>query len=542
MGPAAATAAQPGLRKAESSPLPAILQHPAVLATVLVIATVALYYPVHTHPFVNFDDNDYIYENTHVQAGLTGQTFQWALTKATAANWHPITWLVHALDCQLFGLNPAGHHDVNLLFHAIDVALLFWVLLQATGFAGRSFMVAALFALHPINVESVAWVAELKTMLSTMFFLLALGAYTWGVKNRSKYYVSVAILFALGLMSKPQIITLPFVLLLWDYWPLQRMSPGKFVSESPLSKSGLPRKSLFTLALEKWPLFLLALASAIITIKAQHGARAWFPRLSRAGNSVLAYALYVRDAIWPSRLAILYPHPGASLNWWKVLAAALVLLAITAGVILGRRHRYLLIGWLWFLGTLVPMTGIVQVGVQARADRYAYVSFIGLFIMACWSLAELARYLRIPSAVMAVASVAVLLSFSIAARRQLSYWQTEEGLWTHTLQVTKGNVVAESELGTALANAGNFPEAMVHFSNALALNPTDSNTNMGIAVYDLRQGNFAEAIIHFRVVINDSQARLRMRQEAYLGMAKSYWTLGDKAKSDEYLAKARQLR
>jgi len=224
------------------------------------------------------------------------------------------------------------------------------------------------------------------------------------------------------------------------------------------------------------------------------------------------------------------------------LAAALVLLAITAGVILGRRHRYLPVGWLWFLGTLVPMTGIVQVGVQARADRYAYVSFIGLFIMACWSLAELARYLRIPSAVMAVAGVAVLLSFSIAARRQLSYWQTEEGLWTHTLQVTKGNVVAESELGTALANAGNFPEAMVHFSNALALNPTDSNTNMGIAVYDLRQGNFAEAIIHFRVVINDSQARLRMRQEAYLGMAKSYWTLGDKAKSDEYLAKARQLR
>ena len=502
---------------------------PVILGLILVIVTLALYYPVHGHPFVNFDDNDYVYDNPQVQSGLSLATVKWAFSTSVAANWHPLTWLSHALDCQLFGTSPAGPHDVNVLLHALDAVLLFWVLLRATGYAGRSFMVAALFAVHPLNVESVAWIAERKTMLSAAFFLLALAAYRWYASQPSvSRYAVVAALFALGLMAKPQIIMLPLVLLLWDYWPLQRISFA-FNKESTLKSPGevYPARSIRWLLCEKIPLCVIALASAAITIKAQHGARNWFPRTSRVGNAVLSYALYLAKTFWPSRLALMYPHPGASINWWHVAVAALLLLIVTGLVIAGRRYRYLSVGWCWFLLMLVPMLGIIQVGIQARADRYAYLSVLGIFIMVCWGVADWAERKRVPVSSLFGTSVAVLLALALVGRHQIGFWSDNERLWKHTLEVTKSNWVAEDALGAVLAMQGRVREAMPHFYTAVAINPTDSSSNMAIGIYQLRRGDFADALDHYRVVLKDKSAKQSMLLQAYEGMARAYRALGD---------------
>ena len=376
---------------------------PFVLGLVLVVATIVLYYPAIHHPFVNYDDDGYVTENVHVQNGLSWDTVEWAFTTYDQANWHPLTWLSHALDCQLFEQNPAGPHATNVLLHALNVALLFWILAQATGFMGRSFMVAALFALHPINVESVVWVAERKNLLSMLLFLLALGAYRWYAREpRPRRYVVVAILFALGLMAKPQIVTLPFVLLLWDYWPLRRMAiDGQAAVDTPDERSALakgrlepvalPQRSFSRLLVEKGPLLALSAISAVITMQAQKRGGGINPDVSlsaRLANAIVCYARYLGKAVWPTRLAPMYPHPGNHLPTWEVFTALLLLLVLTALVAAGRRHRYLPVGWLWFLGTLIPMIGLVQVGRQAMADRYAYLPFIGLFIMICWGVPD----------------------------------------------------------------------------------------------------------------------------------------------------------
>jgi len=521
----------------------ALLHRPIVLSLLLVVATLALYYPVHRYSFINYDDRDYVYENPQVESGLSWTTVKWAFTTSHASNWHPVTWLSHALDCQLFGLNPAGPHDVNVLFHALNAVLLFWVLLRATGFAGRSFMVAALFALHPINVESVAWVAERKNVLSMMFFLLALGAYGWyASRPRVGRYSVVALLFVLGLMAKPQIITLPCVLLLWDYWPLGRMFARKDHSNKEADPPvAIPARSLSWLLLEKLPLLAIVAASAAITLYVQQTARMRFSRLARVGNGILAYGLYVKKAVWPTHLALLYLHPGESLNWWKVSAAGLILLTITVLVIAGRRHRYLPVGWFWFLGTLVPTLGIVQVGVQSMADRYAYVSFLGLFIVICWGAADLGEHVHSPSVLLPSASVAVLLVLALTARRQIDYWQTDEALWTHTLQVTTGNWLAESQLGTALAIEGRIDEAVPHFYKTLAIAPTDSDANMGLAIYQLQRGNFTEAIGYYENVVDDKAGRPGMIVNAWVGMAKAYRALGNKEKVRECLEQAKRV-
>ncbi len=356
------------------------------------VATVVLYYPAIQHPFVNYDDDGYVTNNLHVQAGLAWDTVAWAFTTYDQANWHPVTWLSHALDCQLFQLDPAGHHGTNILLHVLNALLLFWVLAQATGFTGRSFMVAALFALHPINVESVVWVAERKNLLSMLFFLLALGAYRWYAREpRPGRYAVIAVLFALGLMAKPQVITLPFILLLWDYWPLQRM----LVEGQPAAigtGAAVPPRRFSSLLLEKLPLVALSAISAVITVMAQRrgGINPELSLSARLANAIVCYARYVGKAVWPTHLAPMYPHPGSSLANWEVFSALLFLMVVTALVIAARRRRYLPVGWLWFLGTLIPMIGLVQVGRQAMADRYAYVPFLGLFIMMCWGVADCA--------------------------------------------------------------------------------------------------------------------------------------------------------
>ncbi len=520
----------------------ALLDRPVILGLLLVLATVAVYYPVHGHPFVRYDDNDYIYENLHVQAGMSWHTVKWALTTSTASNWHPVTWMSHAFDCQLFGLNPAGPHDENLLLHALNALLLFWVLWRATGYAGRSFMVAALFALHPINVDSVAWIAERKNVLSMMFFLLALGAYRWYVnKPEVSRYIIVALLFAVGLMAKPQIITLPCVLLLWDYWPLGRMFPGNRQS-LPAASSNIKRRSLLSLVGEKVPLFFIAAASALITMKVQHGARAWYPRPIRAGNAVLSYGLYLKKLVWPTGLAPMYPHPGMSLRWSFVVVSAVLLMVITILVILGRRHRYLPVGWFWFLGTLVPMIGIIQVGIQAMADRYAYVSFLGLFIMICWGVADWAREKRLPAAALPTVSCVLLLTLCATTRHQLDYWRTDVVLWTHTLQVTSRNSIAESELGTALAIEGRIEEAIPHFYNAIAIAPSDYLSHMGIGIYEMQRGNFAGAIAQYKEVVKNQNGKPNVLMHAYTDMAKAYRALGDNEEAQACLVQAGKLR
>ncbi len=523
--------------------LSALLNRPVVLSVLLAVATLALYYPVHGHPFTDYDDRDYVTENPQVQSGVSWSTVKWAFTTGTAANWHPLTWLSHALDCQLFGQDPAGHHDINVLFHTLNAVLLFWVLLRATGFAGRSFMVAALFALHPINVESVAWIAERKNVLSTMFFLLALGAYRWYVAQPGvRRYSAVAVLFALGLMSKPQIITFPFVLLLWDYWPLERMFPRGERSNTDPEMAGVGHQiTLFRLIVEKIPLFVLAAGSAVITLHVQHLARMWYSRHSRVENAILSYALYLKDAIWPRRLALFYPHPDF-LSWWSITLSGSILLAISTLVILGRRHRYLPVGWFWFLGTLVPMLGIVQVGAQAMADRYAYISFLGLFIMACWGAAELASRQHLPAPVLALISLVLLLVLSGVARRQINYWQSDETLWAHALRITTGNWVAESQLGSALAMDGKVPEAMPHFYRAIAIVPDDASANMGIAIFELKSRNFSEAIHYYQLVVQNKGAKPDLLVNAWIGMTKAYLGLGEHAKAEKCLEQAHKVK
>jgi protein O-mannosyl-transferase len=509
----------------------------------LVVATLTLYYPVSTHPFLNYDDDIYVVNNAHVQSGLNVEAVKWAFTSFRASNWHPLTWLSHALDCEMFGLEAGRHHQTNLLLHVVNVVLLFWVLQRATGSIGRSAMVAALFALHPINIESVAWIAERKNLLSMMFFLLTLGAYRWYARNPGiTRYLSVACFYALGLMAKPQVITLPFVLLLWDYWPLQRMfaSPASPAQDEPQ----IPQKPFPWLLIEKLPLLALSMASAIVTVAAQYKAGSmtgphWQPFPVRLENAVVAYARYLGKAVWPSNLAILYPHPGTSLKLWQVTSSLLLLLAITAAAVAVRhRHRYLLVGWLWFLGTLVPMIGLVQVGVQAMADRYAYLPFVGLFIAFCWLLADWAEYWHFAPALQWGASVAVLLALAMVARRQLDRWSDNNLLWwqvvvleTQALQANPSSWVAEDVLAHSFLKLGEVEEAVTHFRAAAAINPSDPDSNVNIGAYEQQHHDLARAIEQYKKVIATTEDAPEQnapnRAQAFSNMAFSYRELKD---------------
>ncbi len=514
------------------------------LSLLLIAVTVVLYLPVLHHPFANLDDQGYVYENLHVQSGLTWSTIKWALTSFDDNNWHPVTWLSHTVDCQLFGIDPAGHHEMNVIWHAIDAVLLFWVLLRATGYLGRSFMVAALFALHPINVESVAWIAERKTMLSTFFFLLALAAYRWyASRPRVGRYTVVAALFGLGLMAKPQIITLPCVLLLWDYWPLRRMfagQPGR--EDEPLA--AMPARSLKWLLWEKVPLLVLCAASSLVTMKAQAVGRPqhWlytFP--IRIENAIVAYARYVQKAFWPWKLAILYPHPGTFLPAWHVLLASILLLTVTALVIAGYRYRYLPVGWFWFLGTLVPTIGIIQVGRQALADRYAYQSFLGLFILICWGVADWAKRRRLPAAFLPSVSVLVLLALTGLTYRQIGFWDDNLAMWSHALQVTKNNWVAEDMVAGLLSQQGHSKEAMAHYRAAAAIAPADPISNLSLGVYEHQHGNLQDAIRMYKVALAGMDDPLE-QAKLYQNLAVAYRDLGDHDQFEQCIQKSFALR
>lgn len=517
--PAAASSAEP-------HPLIAARKRRVILCLLLVLVTLGFYSSVVHNRFTTLDDEVYILHNPHVRAGLTWNTFAYAFTTFDAGNWHPLTWMSHALDCQLFNLNPVGHHYVNLLLHALNAVLLFLLLEAATGLTWPSLMVAALFALHPVNVESVAWAAERKNILSMTLCLLAMHAYGWYVRRVSvKRYALVATLFALGLMAKPEIVTLPCVLLLWDYWPLERMKgPAR-----PADSGGEPSQRSFSfLFVEKVPLFLLSLCSAIVTViaaRSSDAVRGGFTG-ARVGNALLSYIRYLVKAFWPAGLAVMYPYHGHSIPGWAILASAATLVLVTAIVLRFRSHRYLVVGWFWFLGTLVPVIGLVEVGMQAMADRYAYLPFIGLFIAVVWGVAETARWRKVPAAWLAVPSVLILAVLGMVTWRQISYWHDGETMWRHTISVTGRNTMAHDGLGYTLAEQGRVEEAIAEYKTVEEMHGYGAPAIIQVGVFEQTHGHLQEALGQYKQSLEVS-IDANERSEAFAHMGAAFVQAGD---------------
>jgi protein O-mannosyl-transferase len=499
----------------------------------LTLAVLAAFWQVNRCDFINYDDEDYITENSHIQNGITTEGIRWAFTTNHAANWHPLTWLSHMLDYQLFGLKPGRHHLTNVLFHIANTLLLFLILNRMTHALWQSAFVAALFALHPLHVESVAWVAERKDVLSTFFWMLTTGAYTSYVERPAlQRYLLVLIFFALGLMAKPMLVTLPFVLLLLDYWPLQRFqqkrSPHEIQADShgpaPAVKPKATAKKkhavkaeakaeepadstchwtlIRPLLLEKIPLFALTAVSSIVTYVAQQKGGAVvsveaFSLSDRIANALVSYVIYIGKMIWPNDLAIFYPHT-AQLPTYQVAGAVVFLIAVTSIVIwTAKRIPYLMVGWLWYVGTLVPVIGILQVGAQARADRYTYVPLIGLFIIAAWGIPELLRKWCYRKVALCAFSAIVLLCFFMVTWTQVGYWRNSVTLFDHALKVTDRNTRAYINLAAAYNDIGNYRKTIEACDNAIRL-----DTRFEKAYYDRglaysRLGNHRQAIVDY---------------------------------------------
>jgi tetratricopeptide (TPR) repeat protein len=464
------------------------LRREGVVCLFLVLTILAVYWQVGNHEFVNYDDNDYITENQHVQAGLTLKSIAWAFTSTHASNWHPLTWLSHMLDCQIYGLHPGCHHFTNVFFHILNSILLFLVFKRMTGAFWKSAFVAALFALHPLHVESVAWASERKDVLSTFFWMLTMGAYILYVKNPGiKKYLLTVLLFALGLMTKPMLITLPFVLLLLDYWPLGRFNK---------------RSLALPLVREKIPLFILAAASGIVTFFVQQSGGAVrsldvLPLFVRISNALVSYISYIVKMILPHNLAVLYPHPK-DFPMWQVTGACLLLVFISfMAVKTFKRRPYFLLGWLWYMGTLVPVIGLVQVGSQAMADRYTYIPLTGIFIIIAWGVFDLAAKWRYKKEGLAAASAILLSILMVVTWFQVGHWTNSIALFKHAINVTENNSVAHNNLGNAFADQGKISEAISHYTEALRIRPKYvlAHNNLGNAFAD--QGKISEAISHY---------------------------------------------
>ncbi len=459
-----------------------------VVCLVLAAITFAVFGQTLTHEFVNYDDNPYVYDNPMVAQGLTLKGIVWAFTGIHANNWHPLTWLSHMLDCQLYGLHPGGHHLTNVLLHTATVILLFLVLREMTGALWRSAFVAAVFAIHPLRAESVAWVAERKDILSGLFFMLTIGAYVryarrpWSLAR----YGLVMLLFAMGLMCKPMLVTLPVVLLLLDYWPLQRVEPGKL--------SGL--------LLEKLPLLALSTASCVATFLAQNkGIQSGgsFSLLYRLGNALVACVVYLRQMIWPVGLAAHYPYHHYGLPPWEVALAGTLVAGLSAAALWQwRKQPWLLVGWLWYLAMLLPVAGIIQVGIQAHADRYTYLPQIGIYLAVTWLAAQW-RVSRVAFGGLMSGVLAVLM---VCAWKQTAYWKNSETLWTHALACTTDNEVACSNLGTALLQKGRTDEAIYQQRQALHINPNYEIPQFNLGNALLQKGKVDEAIYHFMYALH----------------------------------------
>lgn len=450
------------------------------------------------YEFVNFDDDEYVYENDHVRAGLTIQGIAWALTAFHASNWHPLTWLSHMLDCQLYGMNPGGHHLTNVFLHAAAAIVLFLTMKRMTGAMWPSAWVAAVFAIHPLRVESVAWVAERKDVLSGLFFMLTLWCYARYVERPASWsrYACVVVVFLLGLLAKPMLVTLPCVLLLLDYWPLRR-----FAQPAPEADAPWFPARWAPLIIEKLPLFGMAAASCALTIGAQRNALASLDRVpffSRAANAAVAAIAYIGKLLYPVDLAVLYPLPAGPRPIGTVITAVVMLAAIsTTAFALRRKCPYLIVGWLWYLGTLVPVIGLMQVGSQAMADRYTYLTQIGLSIAIAWGSVSLAG--RSASRQRALAAVACVLVVAMmgCAWRQTAHWRDSQALWTHTLRCTSRNWLAHNNLGFALAARGQIDDAIDQYRKALAIKPDHFKAHYNLANAFAGRGQADEAVAEY---------------------------------------------
>ncbi|MGD0230520.1 MAG: tetratricopeptide repeat protein [Syntrophorhabdales bacterium] len=524
-----------------------------IISLLLVIAALMAFWQVTHCAFINLDDDEYVTDNRHIQDGLTVEGVIWAFTTGHAGNWHPLTWVSHMADVQLFGLQPGWHHLINLLFHLASTLLLFLVLHRMTKALWQSAFVAALFALHPLHVESVAWVAERKDVLSTFFWMLTMGTYvSYVARPGLKRYLTLLLCFALGLMAKPMLVTLPFVLLLLDYWPLQRLESKKPPREvrKPLSKNKKKGKNIppsvkaqiqpavsrwaliRPLLAEKAPLFLLAVLSSIVTYLVQHHGGAVqtlgeLPPGARLANAFVSYIAYMVKMLWPANLAVFYPHPG----WWplrQVLGSVVLFIAITVLAIRGARKRpYAAVGWLWYVGTLVPVIGVVQVGGQALADRYTYIPLVGLFIIVAWAVPELLKKWPYRKEALITLSALCLVSLFLVTWRQVGYWRNSIALYDHTLEITDRTSLIHNNRGMAYLGLGNYTQAIADFNRAVEIKPMygEAYNNRGIACGNL--GNYTQAIADFSraVEINPRYG------EAYYNRGAAYGRLGNRERA-----------
>jgi len=483
-----------------------------LIMALMALMTLTVYGQVRQHAFIDFDDYEYITENPHVRTGLTLDNIVWAFSSYHSNNWHPLTWLSHMVDVELFGLNPAGHHLVNVFLHIANSLLLLAILRRLTGAAGPSAFTAALFALHPLHVESVAWAAERKDVLSCLFWLLTMAMYCRYVERPGwKRYLAAATVFAMGLMAKQMLVTLPFVLLLLDYWPLGRWRPrarktaGGMTGQLP--EDGGSLSSPGRLVSEKIPLFILAAVAGVIvfTVQLKSGVLynlPEFPLTVRIENALVAYVVYLGQTFWPVDLAVFYPHPLHTLPPWKVAGAAGLLTAISAAVLwTGKRRPYLAVGWCWYLGTLIPVIGLVQVGVQAMADRYTYIPLIGVFIMIAWGGRELITRIsgflspvKPPGTIAVGLAVAALLVLSILTWRQVGHWRDNVTLYEHAARVVPDNYWAYNNLGAALAAREQLDAAASLFAKSLGILPSYPGANRNMAVLLYKKGRYAEAL------------------------------------------------
>ncbi len=489
------------------------MARPRLICLLLALLTLLLYLPVWQHGFIVYDDSLYVTENRMVQDGLSWAGVKWAFTTLHASNWHPVTWLSHMLDWELFGANAGAHHLVNVLCHVANTVLLFLLLCRMTVSLWASALVAALFAWHPLHVESVAWIAERKDLLCAFFGLLALHGYVLFARNGDwRAYFYSLLCFALGLMAKPMLVTLPFVFLLLDYWPLKRAH------------------HLLRLAMEKWPFFLLTVVSCVITVIAQREEAMVDlerqPLSARVANAVVAYATYLTKTVWPSDLAIIYPL-DRQIPPWHVALSATVLLVISVFAWRWRSSRpYLLTGWLWLLGMLVPVIGLVQVGRQAAADRYTYLPLIGVFIGMSLGATEAAVRLRLNTTMRIAVAVSILLGCLVATSRQLAYWQDSKALFAHAVAVTQENAVARLNLGVAFEQAGQTNEALAQYRESLRINPGRAQAHNNVANLLAASGKKEEAVTHYREA-------LRLNKKAPLAHLNLGTTLLEMGRFDE---------
>lgn len=492
-----------------------------VLMFCLAILTLAVFFQVTGHEFLNYDDNLYVAENPHVRGGLTGENFAWAFTTFRAANWHPLTWISLQFDASVFGTQPMGFHLTNLLLHIANVLLLFLLLSRVTGHVWRSAFAAALFAIHPLHVESVAWVAERKDVLSTLFWLLTMLAYVqYARKPSAGRYAAVGVLFALGLMAKPMLVTLPLILLLMDYWPLGRFSVGR--------KNAPPTSRLFY---EKIPLLALSIGSCAVTFVAQQegGAVAsvgGVPVGLRVGNAIVSCAAYIVKMVYPAKLAVFYPY-SASLPAWEIAASVLLIGGISYLAYRLRASRpYLAVGWLWYLITLIPVIGLVQVGQQSMADRYTYVPLIGLFVALTWLVGQVRRV-----GLVGLAAVIVLAGLSW---RQVGFWKDNNTLFTHALAVTENNHMAHANLGVALYDAGKFEGALDHFRQAVEIKPNEAVAQCSLGTVFMKLNRADEAIEHLETAVRLNNGL----SEAHNNLGVLYGNRGDFEKAADHYREA----